>query len=245
MENERNQKKRIVGRNRAAGGLCLMDCIDPAYRCTECRSKWNGDRICYDQCVVSPVNWCTFVSLYDYRLAWSRSDHYMHVLWSAGACPVGKAQKPVYGRFRYSDAGSLLCGGDSGISVVRDGADQLQADPDRWESGSILSVVNYTSGPDCDADIEISVRPKNCESSDTESDNGICNRIRGIYGYRQTDLRRPLGNGYHRLCFLEFRSVYDLSVHGRIRQSKDNTAEGGGIKWSSVKSCKNYEKAGR
>jgi hypothetical protein len=31
IENERNQKKRIVGRNHAAGGLCLVDCFDPAF----------------------------------------------------------------------------------------------------------------------------------------------------------------------------------------------------------------------
>ena len=31
IENERDLKKRIVGRNHAAGGLCLVDCFDPAF----------------------------------------------------------------------------------------------------------------------------------------------------------------------------------------------------------------------
>ena len=160
-------------------------------------------------------------------------------------CICFGVQKHVEGRFRYPAAGSLLRGGNSGIPVVRDGADQLQTDPDRWKSGSIISVINYTSGPDCDADIEVSIRPKNYESSDTESDNGICNRIRGIYGYRKTDRRRPLGNGYCRLRFPELRSVYDLSVHGRLFCLKQSDSEDGGIRWSSMRSYRNYEKVDR
>ena len=48
-----------------------------------------------------------------------------------------------------------------------------------------------------------------------------------IYGDRQTDFRRPLGNGYYWLRFPEFRSVYGLSIHGRIYwvQKKHLTAE--------------------
>ena len=42
IENERNQKKRIVGRNHSVGNLCFMDCIDPAYRCTESRPSVLG-----------------------------------------------------------------------------------------------------------------------------------------------------------------------------------------------------------
>ena len=44
---------------------------------------------------------------------------------------------------------------------------------------------------------------------------------------RQTDFRRPLGNGYYWLRFPEFRSVYGLSIHGRIYwvQKKHLTAE--------------------
>ena len=145
----------------------------------------------------------------------------------------------------YPAAGSILCGSNSGISVVRDGTNQLQTDPDRWKSGSILSVINYTSGPGCDADIEVSVRPENYESGDAKSDNGICDRIHSIYGYRQTDFRRSLGNGYCRLCFPELRSVYDLSVHGRLFCFKESDSEDGGIRWSSMRSYRNYEKAGQ
>ena len=78
-----------------------------------------------------------------------------------------------------------------------------------------------------------------------KSNRGICNRILGIYGCRKADCRRSLDNGYHRLRFLKFWFVYDLSVHGRIYRSKENAPEGGGIKWSLVKSFRNYEKAGR
>ena len=46
-----------------------------------------------------------------------------------------------------------------------------------------------------------------------------------VHGDRKTDRRRSLANGYHRLRFLKFRSVYDLSLHGRIRLSKYNTPE--------------------
>ena len=35
------------------------------------------------------------------------------------------------------------------------------------------------------------------------------------------------------------------SVFGRIQRSKENAPEGGGIKWSLVKNCRNYEKAGQ
>ena len=72
-----------------------------------------------------------------------------------------------------------------------------------------------------------SVRPENCESNDTEIDSFICFRLFIIYGDRQTDFRRPLGNGYYWLRFPEFRSVYGLSIHGRIYwvQKKHLTAE--------------------
>ena len=71
-----------------------MDSSDSAYRCTECRPARIRGRFCYDQCVVSPTDWCTYVDLYDYRLAWSRTDHYMHVLWRAGTCPDDTPQEP-------------------------------------------------------------------------------------------------------------------------------------------------------
>ena len=61
----------------------------------------------------------------------------------------------------------------------------------------------------------------------TEIDSFICFHLFIIYGDRQTDFRRPLGNGYYWLRFPEFRSVYGLSIHGRIYwvQKKHLTAE--------------------
>ena len=154
-----------------------MDSSDSAYRCTECRPARIRGRFCYDQCVVSPTDWCTYVDLYDNRLAWSRTDHYMHVLWRAGACPDDTPQEPSEGRFRYTSAGSLLRGGHSRLPAVRDDADQLQANPDRRKSGSLLPVIDYTVGSECDADTEVSVRAENCETSDAESDIVICRGV--------------------------------------------------------------------
>ena len=54
------------------------------------------------------------------------------------------------------------------------------------------------------------------EFSSPNSNNHFCNSIFIIHGCRQADFGRPLGNRYHRLCFTKFRSVYVLSLHGRL-----------------------------
>ena len=74
---------------------------------------------------------------------------------------------------------------------------------------------------------------------DVQNAGPLCNRIRSIYGYRQADLRRSLGNGYCRLCFPELWSIYDLSVHGRLFCLKESDSEDGGIRWSSMRSYNN------